>query len=96
MTSIELKFDNFCGCCCSVGDSCLTLCDPIDCSMPGFPDNFYINFKRKNQKLNIRYVLWTSVVPEPSVMSNFYQGSLAQNPLSGALDLSQTSISLHS
>ena len=25
----------FC-CCCSVTKSCLTLCDPLDCSMPGF------------------------------------------------------------
>ena len=24
-------------CCCSVAKSCLTLCDPVDCSMPGFP-----------------------------------------------------------
>ena len=25
------------GCCCSVAQLCLTLCDPMDCSMPGFP-----------------------------------------------------------
>ena len=24
-------------CCCSVTKLCLTLCDPMDCSMPGFP-----------------------------------------------------------
>ena len=24
-------------CCCSVAQSSLTLCDPMDCSMPGFP-----------------------------------------------------------
>ena len=24
-------------CCCSATQSCLTLCDPTDCSMPGFP-----------------------------------------------------------
>ena len=23
--------------CCSVPQSCPTLCDPVDCSMPGFP-----------------------------------------------------------
>ena len=23
--------------CCAVAQSCLTLCDPMDCSMPGFP-----------------------------------------------------------
>ena len=25
-------------CCCSVAQSCPTLCDPMDCSTPGFPD----------------------------------------------------------
>ena len=25
------------GCCCSVAQLCVTLCDPVDCSMPGFP-----------------------------------------------------------
>ena len=24
-------------CCCSVSQSCLALCNPMDCSMPGFP-----------------------------------------------------------
>ena len=24
-------------CCCSVTELCLTLCHPMDCSMPGFP-----------------------------------------------------------
>ena len=24
-------------CCCSVAKLCLTLCDPMDCSMPAFP-----------------------------------------------------------
>ena len=26
-----------CCCCCSVAPSCLTLCDPMDCSTPGLP-----------------------------------------------------------
>ena len=26
-----------CCCCCSGAKSCLTLCDPVDCSTPGFP-----------------------------------------------------------
>ena len=25
------------GCCCEVAKSCTTLCDPMDCSTPGFP-----------------------------------------------------------
>ena len=28
--------------CCSVAKLCLTLCDPIDCSMPGFPVLYYL------------------------------------------------------
>ena len=33
----NLNKRNFIHCCCSVPQSCLTLCDPMDCSMPGFP-----------------------------------------------------------
>ena len=29
-------------CCCSVAKSCLTLCNPMDCSMPGFPVLHYL------------------------------------------------------
>ena len=29
-------------CCCSVTKSCLTLCDPMDYSMPGFPVLHYL------------------------------------------------------
>ena len=32
-----LRTNYFKGNCCSVAQSCLTLCDPVDCSMPGFP-----------------------------------------------------------
>ena len=27
---------------CSVAQSCLTLCDPMDCTMPGFPVLHYL------------------------------------------------------
>ena len=29
-------------CCCSVIQSCVTLCDPMNCSMPGFPILHYL------------------------------------------------------
>ena len=29
-------------CCCSVAQSCLTLCDPMDCSTPGLPVHHYL------------------------------------------------------
>ena len=37
--SMKETLDLFCleFCCCSVTQSCLTLCDPMDCSMPGIP-----------------------------------------------------------
>ena len=31
-----------CCCCCSVTKSCLTLCNPVDCSTPGFPALHYL------------------------------------------------------
>ena len=31
------KTQSPCCCCCSVTQLCLTLCDPVDCSTPGFP-----------------------------------------------------------
>ena len=40
---------------------------------------------KKKKELKFRYVPWTFVVSEPSVI-----GSFAQDPLSGSLDLSQT------
>ena len=29
-------------CCCLIAKSCLTLCDPMDCSMPGFSVFHYL------------------------------------------------------
>ena len=31
-----------CSCCCSVAESCLTLCDLMDCSTPGYPVLHYL------------------------------------------------------
>ena len=36
-----LNISNDC-CCCSVAQSCPTLCDPTDCSTPGFPVLHYL------------------------------------------------------
>ena len=40
VTNVRIPFfswlSNFC-CYCSVAESCLTLCNPMDCSTPGFP-----------------------------------------------------------
>ena len=37
---LQLEFKAFC--CCLVAQSCLTLCDPMDCSTPGFPVLHYL------------------------------------------------------
>ena len=51
---------------CSVAQSCLTLCDPMDCSMPGFPVLHYLpEFSQTLKSLLQRHnskasVLWCS------------------------------------
>ena len=40
-SSLNLKMV-FIRCCCSVTKSCLTLCEPMDCSTPGFPVLHYL------------------------------------------------------
>ena len=40
--SIPSIVDSICYCCCSVSKLCPTLCNPMDRSMPGFPDLQYL------------------------------------------------------
>ena len=49
----------FC-CCCSVAKSCLTLCDPMDCSTPGFSVLYY------HPEFAQIHVHWVSVAVQPS------------------------------
>ena len=55
-------------CCCSVTKSCLTLCDPMNCSMPGFPVLHYLLERAQTHV----HCLWchatisSSVAPSPS------------------------------
>ena len=53
----------FC-CCCSVPKSCLILCDPMDCSTPGFPVLYYLPEFAEIQ------VHWVSVAIQPSGASD--------------------------
>ena len=46
-------------CCCSATQSCLTLCDPKDCSKPGFPVLYHL------PKLAQTYVHWVSDAIQP-------------------------------
>ena len=49
-----------CFCCCSVTHSCLTLCDPMDCNMPGCPVHHQL------LKFTQTHVLWVCDVIQPS------------------------------
>ena len=46
--------------CCSVAQLCLTLCDPMDCSMPGFPVLHYL------LEFAQTHVCWVSDAIKPS------------------------------
>ena len=47
-------------CCCSITKSCLTLCDPMDCSTPGFPVLHYLPEFAQN------HVHWVSDAIQPT------------------------------
>ena len=47
-------------CCCSVTKSCPTLCDPMDCSMPGFPVLHHL------PEFDQTHVYWVSDAIQPS------------------------------
>jgi len=47
-------------CCCLVTESCLTVCSPMDCSMPGFPVLYHL------PQLAYTHVHWVSDTIQPS------------------------------
>ena len=49
--TITWRVITFCCCRCSVAQSCPTLCNPIDCSMPGFPVHHHLTISRSLHKL---------------------------------------------
>ena len=49
-----------CCCCCSLAKSCPTLCDPVDCSRPGFPVHHHL------PEFAQIHVHWISDALEPS------------------------------
>ena len=51
-------------CCCSVTQLCLTLWDPMDCSMPGFPDLHHLT------KFAQTHVHWVGDAIQPSISSS--------------------------
>ena len=63
-------------CCCSVAKSCLTLCNPMDCSTSGFPGGFTISwslFKLMSTELmmlSIHLILCHSLLLRASIFSS--------------------------
>ena len=63
-------------CCCSVAQSCLTLCDPMNCSMPGFPVLQYLS------ELAQTHVHWVGEAIQPShplLSPSLYTFNLSQH-----------------
>ena len=56
----NVKPISYCCCCCSVAKLCLILCNPMDCSMPGFP--VHHQFRKTAQT----HVHWVSDAIQPS------------------------------
>ena len=56
-------------CCCSVAQSCLTLCDPMDCSTPGLPVLYYLpefaltHVHRVSDAIQPSHPLWSPSPP---------------------------------
>ena len=57
---LEFWFWPWLCCCCSIDKSCQTLCDPIHCSIPGFPILHYL------PELTETHVHWVSDAIQPS------------------------------
>ena len=58
-TALWLGGDGFC---CSVTQSCLTLCNPLDCNIPGFPVLYHLH------ELAETHVHWVSDAIQPSIL----------------------------
>ena len=65
----------------SVTQSCLTLCDPMDCSMPGFPVHHQLLGLLKPSSRSCHPTISSSVVPFSSSLQSF--------PASGSFPMSQ-------
>ena len=76
---VNIKGHNFwIICCCSVTQLCLTLCDPMDRTMPGFP------VLHQLLELAQTYVYWVSDVIQPSYPVIPFSSCLQSFPVSGS------------
>ena len=70
-------------CCCSVTQLCLTLCDPMGCTMPGFPVFHQL------LELAQTYVYWVNDVIQPSHPVTHFSSCLHSFPASGSFLVSR-------
>ena len=70
-------------CCCSVAKLCLTLCDPMDCSTPGFPVLHHL------PEFAHTHVHWVGDVIQPSHLVDPFSSHLQSFPASGSFPMSQ-------
>ena len=63
-------------CCCSVAQSCLTLCNPVDCSTPGFPVLYHLP---EFAKIHIHWVSDTNLTIASSAAPFPFASSLSQH-----------------
>ena len=68
----------------SVAQSCLTFCDPMDCSTPGFPVNHQL------PEISQTHVHWVRDAIQPShLLSTLLSSCLQSFPASGSFQMSQ-------
>ena len=75
-----------CCCCCSVAKSCLTLCDPMDFSMSGFPVFHHLHLL-EFAPIHVRWFSDTIQSSQSSV--TLFSNCLQSFPASGSLPMSQ-------
>ena len=67
----------------SVAQSCLTLCDPMDCSMPGFPVHHQL------LELTQTHVCWVDDAMQPSSAVVSFSSHIQSFPASGSFPVSK-------
>ena len=81
---IASLYHKYCYCCCSVTQSCLTLCNPMDSSMPGFPVFYHL------LELAQTHVHWVSDAIQPShPLSSPFPPALSLSQHQGFFPVSQ-------
>ena len=66
----------FCFCCCSAPKSCLTLCDHMNCNMPGFP---VLHCLPESAQIHVHWVSDSIQPPHPLPLSSPFAFNLSQH-----------------